>query len=273
MIRLLFDLKKSGKELPVILMTVGLTKKQETLIRSLHTRHGRRKSGLCLCEGLRCCREAWRARPDLLKLAVKSEGVPVEGLDIDFITVSAAEMRKLAATASPQGVLLVMGRPEPPTADEPVAGSFVILLDGVADPGNLGTIVRTAKAVGVGEIWLTAGSADPFSDKAIRSALGFQFDMVWREFRGLDYAAEFAGRHGVKGIYRTEPAGGKSCFDEKMLFDRSLIIFGGEANGAADLPSATALTIPMPGGAESINVAQAATIILFESVRRGTAVV
>jgi TrmH family RNA methyltransferase len=146
----------------------------------------------------------------------------------------------------------------------------VPVLDRVADPGNLGTILRTVRAVGVTEVWLTSGTADPFSDKVIRAALSAQFALVLREFRDLAAVDGEFRRRGGTGMYRTDPHSGVSLFDLPRLFAGGAIIFGSEAQGAAGLDGATTVTIPMPGGGESINVAQAATVFCGEFVRRTT---
>ena len=84
----------------------------------------------------------------------------------------------------------------------------------------------------------------------------------------LEQMIEALKKHDIIRFYRTEPAEGHSVFREKGLFDHSAIILGNEANGAGPVPGSLPLNIPMPGSAESLNVALAAAVILFESVRR-----
>ena len=152
--------------------------------------------------------------------------------------------------------------------DAPMADPFALVLDRVGDPGNFGTILRTARAVGLHEVWLTRGTADPFSDKVVRSASGAQFALKIRYGGDLPELAADLRKLGVKTCYRTLPASGGNVFLEPDLFDRSAIILGCEATGVAELENSRGLNIPMPGDAESLNVAQAATVILFEYVRR-----
>ncbi len=145
---------------------------------------------------------------------------------------------------------------------------FILVLDRIADPGNFGTILRTALSVGLSDVWYSSGTVDPFSEKTIRSALGAQFRLKLMEFENLSPLVKQFRKQGFNTVYRTEPAGGESCFDVKGLFDKSIIIFGNEASGAANIETSVPLHIPMPGGYESITVAQAVTVILFDAVRR-----
>ncbi|OGV60639.1 MAG: hypothetical protein A2X45_09475 [Lentisphaerae bacterium GWF2_50_93] len=247
-----------------------LANKNRALIKSLYTRHGRKKHDLCVCEGLRCCRELISLRPDLVSLSICSEDFDASSLgNAPFEKISKSEFDSLSATVIPQGCLIVAKRPAMTADDVPPADPFIIALDRVSDPGNLGTIIRTVRAVGLRELWLTDGTADPFNDKVIRSALASQFALKMRLFPGLDEMVCELRRFGYDRIYKTDPIGKSSCFEEKNLFTKSAIVFGSEAHGAGDVEGAVPLLIPMPGKIESINVAQAATVILFEAVRRG----
>ena len=147
---------------------------------------------------------------------------------------------------------------------------FILAVDKLGDPGNFGTILRTAKAAGLREFWFTAGSADAYQPKVIRSSLAAQFSMNLREFADLDELKKFAGSCGFDKVFLTDPHYGESCFDCKELFDRSVVVIGSEAHGIGSEVAGNRVTIPMPGNFESLNAAQAATIVLFEHVRRLT---
>ena len=248
-----------------------LTKRQASLIASLRSRHGRKDSGLCLCDGLRACSEVIALRPDLLDLIVIREDFCAEiGYPIEPVILSAQEFDKLAQTVNSQGIITVSRRPEPIAPDAPLSDPFVLVLDQVRDPGNFGTIIRTARAAGLHEIVLTKGSADPFHDKVIRSASGAQFALGMRYFDDLESMAEILRARGIEKFYRTLPAGGDNLFRAEGVFQKSAIILGCESTGVSELEGSAGLNIPMPGTAESLNVAQAATIILFDYVRRIT---
>ena len=246
-----------------------LTRRQETLIRSLYTRHGRRKTGLCLCEGVRACGDLFQFRPDLVDLVVCADDLTLALPPVETVRLTRTKFASLTATENAQGIMAVVRRPESP-AGAP-ADPFILVLDQVSDPGNFGTMVRTARAIGLREVWYTAGSVDPFSDKVIRAAMASQFVVGMREFADLDELTCALHASGYHRIYRTDVGTGANCFTEPGLFDRSAIIMGSEAHGAREVAGALTVHIPMPGDAESLNVAQAATVILFEYVRRGGA--
>ena len=248
-----------------------LTKRQASLIAALRSRHGRKDSGLCLCDGLRACSEVIALRPDLLDLIVIREDFQAEiQYPVDPVILPAQDFDKLTQTVNSQGIITVSRRPDPIAPDAPLSDPFVLVLDQVRDPGNFGTIIRTARAAGLHEIVLTKGSADPFHDKVIRSASGAQFALGMRYFDDLESMANVLRAKGIEKFYRTLPAGGDNLFRAEGVFQNSAIILGCESTGVSELEGSAGLNIPMPGTAESLNVAQAATIILFDYVRRIT---
>ncbi|QSH41114.1 RNA methyltransferase [Lentisphaerota bacterium ZTH] len=243
-----------------------LSRKQCNLIKSLFTRHGRRKTGLCVCEGVRCCAELFLAAPELVKFTVCVDSFQADFLTGEVFRVAEHEFAKLTSTVNSQGILVVAARPEykgvKPEDD------FILALDQVGDPGNFGTIMRTAKAAGLTEIWFTAGSVDPFNDKVIRSAMAAQFSMNLQVFDSLEYLAEAARGYGYRHFFLTDPHQGQSLYSQAGLYKKSVVIIGSEAHGVGSLAGADRVTIPMPGNFESLNAAQAATIFIFEYVRR-----
>lgn len=246
-----------------------LTKKQEKLIKSLYTRHGRQKHKMCICEGVRSCTELLTAGKDLIHLAVKSidASLPEQLAKLNAVEVPPQQLKKLSSTIASQGILIVAIKPDL-HQKRAIKEPFTVILDGVSDPGNMGTIIRTVKAIGLKDLWLTEGSADPFGEKVIRSAMAAQFHINIRKFKDLEEAICETRNMGFERIYRTDCHQGNSIFETKDLFTKSTIIFGGEASGASPFTDSIPITIPMPGKSESINVAQAATVTLFEAVRR-----
>jgi TrmH family RNA methyltransferase len=245
-----------------------LTKNQEALIKALYTRHGRKKYDFCVCEGVRCCSDFLAARPELLELLVCSEDFSHDFDRYNPARIPECQFSKLSSTIAAQGILAVAKKPEPVPESKPPADPFVFVLDRVGDPGNFGTILRTVKAAGLKELWYTAGSVDPFNDKVLRSAMAAQFTVGLREFASLQTLKQALAAFGYNRFYRTDPHQGENCFKEPGLFDKSVIIIGSEADGAGELEGSVPVTIPMPGNSESLNAAQAATIFLFEYVRR-----
>ena len=181
-------------------------------------------------------------------------------------TVPDKEFNELSLTENAQGIFIVADRPvySRPAYSDP----FVLVLDGLQEPGNMGTILRTALSVGLREIILTKGTVDPFNPKAVRSGMGAQFRQTFSQFESLSEAAEELTKLGKK-VWLTSPHDGISCYDDEFDLSDSALVLGEEGGGISDFSTGTPTMIPMPGGVESLNVAQAATIYLFEGVRRG----
>jgi TrmH family RNA methyltransferase len=191
------------------------------------------------------------------------EGFAKRGTPVDL--VSASVMVFAADTQTPQGILAVVSTQTLPLPDRL---DFVLIPDCVRDPGNLGTMLRTAAAAGVGAVLLPTGSADPFSPKVLRAAMGAHFrlpiwSISWQEI------AVLVNRHGL-AAYLADSASGLAFSDADLVRPFALII-GGEAEGAsqqAQILAVQRVHIPMPGGSESLNAASAAAVLLFETVRQ-----
>jgi len=148
---------------------------------------------------------------------------------------------------------------------------LVLLLDGLADPGNVGTLLRSALAADVDEVWLTPGSADVYSPKVVRAASGAHFALPLRPgYTWADCAAALAARPGVTQVLLAEAKGAQPYYEYDLTRPTCLIV-GNEAHGpsaeARHLATAT-LAIPMHNGVESLNAAIAASIVLFEACRQ-----
>ena len=248
-----------------------ISKKELALLRSLSTRGGRRHSGFCRCEGVRAVRELLTRAPGAVRFVAGTRRGFEALICVPERSRSIPEdlLAEISSTVNSQGIVAVAETPA--DAEGEVAGPFVLAVDQLNDPGNFGTIARTFRAVGGSELWYTKGSVDPWGDKAIRSGLGAQFALRLRRFDDLRQLAERAALAGIRKIFITDPHSGENCFTLPGLFDRSLIVIGGEANGVTCRPAGSVnVTIPMPGDYESLNAAQAATVLLFEHVRRIT---
>ena len=242
------------------------SKKELALLRALATRQGRRKSSCCRCEGLRAVRELLAFFPERIHFCVGTER-GLEQIEFDpqkLRFLPEQQFNDISGTVSPQGVIAVAEVPECTSA---VEGGFIFALDGIGDPGNFGTIARNCRAAGVKELWYSSGTVDPWSDKAVRSGMGAQFGLNLRSFASLDELLSHAAKCGFGRFFYADPHGGESCFEAQKLFERSVVIIGGEPSGS-HVEQAQSINIPMPGNYESINAAQAATVLLFEYVRR-----
>lgn len=258
-----------------------LTHRQRQLLTQLQSRHGRRKSDLFVAEGLRACSEALARQPRWLEAVVCTTGfaagaagcallgqVRAAAADAGVAEVAEPEFETFASTENPQGVLCLLRRPDtrPPAQ---VTDPFVLVLDRIREPGNLGTILRTAWAVGLQSVWLTEGSADPYEAKVVRAGMGAHFGLRLVQAGSLSVVREQLAERGRQPLYLTVPRAALSCFDPGFSLAQAALVIGNEATGIADLDLGPQVAIPMPGAAESLNAAQAATVLLCDAVRRG----
>lgn len=232
------------------------------------TARTRRKEGKIVLEGSRLVGDALRAgyipgwvwatadwADEALQAALRQAGV-------EITPVSEAVMRHMSDTEQPQGILGVFDRP---AAALPPRLHHVLILDAIRDPGNLGTILRTAAAAGVDGVLLSPTCADPYNPKVLRSGMGAHFrvplaEAAWAEVSRL-----------CDGMTVYLAAGeGESRYDEVDWRGGWALIVGSEAHGAGDDARRLAqrhIRIPMAGETESLNAAVAAGILLFEAKR------
>jgi TrmH family RNA methyltransferase len=180
-------------------------------------------------------------------------------------SVTPQVMSSIGDTETPQGILLVLHRQ---AINPPAKIDFVFVSDGVRDPGNLGSILRTAAAAGVQAVALSPGTVDAYSPKVLRAAMGAHFRLPIIESNWLEINTWL-----VEGGLRVFLAATKGDirYDLVDLRQPLALIISGEASGASSDAEKLAderLQIPMPGGIESLNTAAAAAIILFEVVRQ-----
>jgi RNA methyltransferase, TrmH family len=180
------------------------------------------------------------------------------------ICFSDALFAQIAPVQTPTGILALIDIPQLPAAGHP--GPLIVMLDGVQDPGNVGTIIRSAAAAGADAVLLSAQCADPWSPRTLRAAMGAHFALQIRPHADLVRAAgEFRGRV-VAAAGRGGPA--PHAID---LTGRIAFAFGAEGTGLGPALAAAAhesVSIPLARGIESLNVAAAAAVLLFERVRQ-----
>lgn len=183
--------------------------------------------------------------------------------------VAGAVMAKLSDTGAPQGVAAIVSMASQ-TLDRVALGDFplVVACDGVQDPGNVGTIVRLADAVGADAVVMLPGSANPFSPKAVRSSAGsiFHLPVVSAE---ADMLVAFARTKGMS-LLIADARAPQTCYDADLR-QPVLVVLGSEAHGVCSTicgHANGAISIPIIGRAESLNVAVSAAAILYEAVRQ-----
>lgn len=193
----------------------------------------------------------------------------VQRAGIQTYAVGEELMAEVAATETPQGILAVV--PLPGVALERVishACPFLLALDGVQDPGNLGTMLRTAAAAGVTGVLLGRGTVEAGSPKVLRAAMGATFLLPLALEVDLPPVLSTLARRGVE-VIAGDPAGESTLF-EASLVPPLVVVVGGEAGGLTPKVRETVtrrLRIPMAEGVESLNAAVAAALLLYEVVR------
>lgn len=249
----------------------------ETLIRDLRLRRGRERRGLALAEGVRLVEEAVAARVRIRQVAVSPalEGTPrgtalkaaLASAGVPLAELADRALADLADTEHPQGVIAVVEPPRwSPDALEPGAGDVVVVLDGVQDPGNVGAIARAALGLGAAGLIALKGTAELTNPKVMRGAMGALFRLPAlaasdREF--LDWASRVGASIWVTDSTGERPGG-------QRLTAPVALVLGNEGAGIRpelEQVASRRLSIPLAGGVESLNVAVAAGILLYE-VRR-----
>jgi len=181
----------------------------------------------------------------------------------DVAALATGVMARVATTETPPSVVAVV-RTRTRGLDDLAGAGFLLVGDRIGDPGNAGTMLRSAEAAGADAVVFTAGSVDPFNPKVVRSSAGALFHVP--VVVGVELA-DVAALAGIR-IYGTT-SHGATPHTEVDLRARCAVVVGNEAHGlAADAPIDTWITIPHRGRAESLNVAMAATVLVFEVARQ-----
>src|SRR5215208_1460914 len=230
----------------------------------------RREAKAFVVEGVRLVEEAdtrdWRFRFALYGNSLSERGkLLVERLssrDIEVEEVSENLMKSLSDTETPQGILAVL---EISSQAIPSLLNFVLIPDHIRNPGNLGTLLRSAAATGVRAVLLPPETTDVFAPKVLRSGMGAHFrlpihSMTWEEIREQTKQLQ---------VYLAD-MDGKSCWETDLRKPLALII-GGEAEGASEEAqklTAQKISIPMAGNVESLNAGVAGSVLMFEVVRQ-----
>lgn len=254
---------------------MGLSETRRRLVRRLHRRKTREREGLVLVEGVRAAEEALSqgARPRFVLLTdeARASASPAlaEGLSRvpDVTVVTEEEIRSVSATETPQGLIVVAEEPRPDPAglwaDEEAR---IVLLDGIQDPGNVGTLVRVSAAFGCTAVVALDGTADVWSPKALRASAGtaFRIPVLHRAWGDVAPLLE-----GWSGRLLRADAGGRAV-DRSVSAPPWALALGGEGGGCRPEIEARAdrtVAIPMPGGVESLNVGVAGALLLYELTR------
>ena len=229
----------------------------------------RRETGLFVAEGVQCARESIASvnGPQIKILYATAEGLSkISELDltsVELIEVSNAVMKAMSDTVSPQGLISLCYKPEEDFSEVTATGkSTFIYLYQIQDPGNAGTILRTADAMGISAVITSPESVDMYSPKVVRSTAGSLWNIP--VYEGITFDRIEKQFPKIQKILLSSHAS-TSLLDLSIAGD-CIAIFGNEARGvdvSALGSSVTEVTIPMAGRAESLNLSAAASIVMF----------
>lgn len=254
-----------------------LSRREERLLRSLRQRKTREAEGLFLAEGVRAV-EDLAASPLPIHLAVAASTVGDTERGRALLDLLAAhgvpvretgerELAALADTETPQGILAVAEIPRRGVDDLAVdtVPVVIVVLDAVQDPGNFGTLARTAEALGAAGVVALPGTVDPWNPKSVRAAMGASFRLPIVP-AGWDALASWLRERGFTTL--AAAAGGDPLPDPRPA--RAALVLGNEGAGVSAETRARAdrvVGIPIRGRAESLNVAAAGAILMYELLR------
>jgi TrmH family RNA methyltransferase len=234
----------------------------------------RREAGAFVVEGVRLVEEAgardWRFRFALYDDSLSERGLrlikKLEDKKIEVEKVESKLLQSLSETETPQGILAALEFTQLPI---PASLDFLLISDQIRDPGNLGTLLRSAAAAGVQAVFLPPETTDAFAPKVVRSGMGAHFrlpihSMKWEEIEQWSASANLQ-------IILAD-MDGQSCWETDLRQPLALII-GGEAEGASQEArklTTQRISIPMSGEIESLNAGVAGSVLIFEVVRQRT---
>jgi TrmH family RNA methyltransferase len=245
------------------------------LVRALMGRaKERRAESAFVAEGVRLIEEAvnanWPFRfvlfDETLSERGKSQVESLRSRGVECDEIPPSLMKSLSDTETSQGILAVLQFTNLPIPNAP---TFLLVPDSIRDPGNLGTLIRSADAAGVDAVLIPPETTDPFAPKVVRAGMGAHFrlpivSMGWEEIQRI---SESANQRVMVADME-----GESCWEVDLRQPLALIV-GGEAEGASASAKELAsqrIKIPMAGKAESLNAAVAGSVLMFEVMRQRT---
>lgn len=262
-------------------MDTILSSRDNPLIRQvrelLGSARARRENRLFAIEGARLCADAARSGAAVTAFlytrraaeTYRSYWEPVAAAAQRRFEIPEALMKYAADTATPQGMLCVCAMLDNrPGLDTIEPHARYLALEDIQDPANLGTVIRTAEALGLSALLLSDGCCDPYNPKVLRGSMGGVFRLPLLPAGDLSHTAEILGRRGVR-CFACVPQGGEDL-RRAGLSAGAVCLIGNEGRGLRPETAAACtgrLTIPMGGRAESLNAAMAAGIVMWELCR------
>lgn len=233
------------------------------LVRLRQNRDYREEHQSVVIEGSKLIGEVCQHLHAKLVAAYDETLIPHDITADEVILVNEAVMHKLSGVQTPEGLIAEVAMPKPPTMNK---ARFVLACDGVSDPGNLGTLLRTGLALGWDGVFILDNSCDPYNDKALRAAKGATFRLPilmgsWNDLKNLIKKNKW-------NLLVADVSG--TPIDETTVKDGVLLLMSNEARGASTeaLKLGQCVTIPMLGTMESLNVAVAGGILMYTLKKR-----
>jgi TrmH family RNA methyltransferase len=239
------------------------------LVRALHSSKGRREHKLFVIEGNNGVLAAIQAKWPVQQLIATPEDIVAQWQThadaIDLQPVSTELLEYLSDASTSPGVIAIAALPAAPVVDWSTQ-SVALVLDGINDPGNVGTLIRAADAAGASTVALTAGSADAFGPKAVRASAGslFHLPILQQEKLAPQDLIKLLNDHDIP-IVIAAAHDGISCYEYSWP-RRCALVLGHETRGVSrdfEAAATVRVTIPMFGQAESLNVATAGAVLLY----------
>lgn len=241
-----------------------ISKAQISFVKSLHLKKNRREHGLFIVEGLKSITEFLQSGYAVDTIYYTGDSAPKLGklsYNLQLININSSELSRISTLIHPQGELALVRIPEHTAlTNESLKGSFTILLDNIQDPGNMGTIIRTADWFGIEQIVCSPDSVEVYNPKVVQATMG-SLARVNVSYSSLE---EIINKSSV-AVYGAM-LNGQSVY-KTNFGDEGLLILGNEGNGISQEISRLIqypITIPRFGKAESLNVAVSASIICSE---------
>lgn len=241
----------------------------------LHRKRHRQQTGTILLEGVRLLQDALAtgARPQTVfyapELVETNPGALtllqiLDDQGIELVACTSLVFSAFTETVTPQGIAAIFHLPVLPL---PTDSTFTLILDQVRDPGNSGTLLRSAEAAGADAVLATPHTADPFHDKVLRAGMGVHFRLPLRTCDAWTEVVSFLRPE--QTLYMAE-ANAALAYDAVDWQHPFALVVGGEADGASAEACAAAIpiAIPMHGATESLNAAIAGSVIMFEAARQ-----
>lgn len=241
------------------------------MVRSLQRRKFRQRERAFVVEGARAVSDVLSAGIAPIALYIREDvnpdSLPELPAGVPFRRVTSRLFDELTDTVHPQGILAVVPTLDEPALPDAASDPLVMILDGVRDPGNMGTLLRSAAGAGVHHVAIGPECVDPYHPRAVRAAMGSHLRVPFSERQWADlgpYLAQFA-------VVALADAFGEATYDAVDWTGPAAMIVGGEAFGPSSEAHGVArarVSIPMQNGVESLNAGVAGSLLAFEAARQ-----